>query len=88
MATCPSCGANSRTDDGFTVDNVLEAKPLGTFSLAGNQPKVSAVSRLRMAHTCGWSVTGHIEDDDFVVDRDQEPETHDPAIHSGPREVD
>lgn len=34
---CPMCG-----NVGFTVSWVLRAKPIGTFSLAGQQMKVSA----------------------------------------------
>lgn len=69
MATCPSCGASSRTDPTFAVEPALTARPPGTWSLAGAQVKTSAVSTLRLSHgACGWSVTGRIDGDHFVAD--------------------
>lgn len=68
MATCPNCNTSSRTDpDALSVDRVLEARPLGTWSLAGAQLKTSAVERLRLSCRCGWSVLGYVnEDEDFM----------------------
>ena len=69
MATCPSCGANSRTDPTFEIREAFLASPLGTYSLAGAQVKASARKTLRLTHgACGWNVTGHIEGDQFVAD--------------------
>ena len=69
MATCPSCGTKSREDPtAMTVEEVLVAKPVGTFSLAGVGMKFSAAARLKLACRCGWSVLGHIEGDHFVAD--------------------
>lgn len=36
---CPSCG----TKGSLTLEMRLRAKPLGTYSLAGMQPKVAAI---------------------------------------------
>jgi hypothetical protein len=76
MATCPDCGASSRTDStAFEIRKTLVASPIGSFSLAGAQMKVSAreVLVLQCAH-CGWHVIGHLEVDEdgtprnFVAD--------------------
>lgn len=69
MATCPNCGASSRTDPTFTVALVegLIAKPLGTFSVAGAGLKTVAVQRMRLSHgACGWSIDGWLEGGSFV----------------------
>lgn len=68
MATCPACGANSRTDPSFTVTDALVAKPLGTWSLAGVGMKTVATSTLRLSHSCGWSIDGGVRDGDFYGD--------------------
>lgn len=58
--TCPQCGST-----GFRVEYVLAAKPLGTFSLAGAQMKVSAVRAPKIVcglsedQGCGASAVGH-----------------------------
>lgn len=70
MATCPSCGANSRTDPTFVVEESLVAKPLGSYSLAGVQVKVSAVKKMVLKHSCGWFIEGHIEGDYFVAEKE------------------
>jgi hypothetical protein len=68
MATCPKCKTSSRVDPGaLVVEEVIVAKPVGTFSLAGAQMKFAATERLRCTK-CGWSVLGHIEDDQFFAD--------------------
>lgn len=78
MATCPTCGASSRTDPTFEVTRTLVAKPLGTFSIAGAQMKTVATERLVLTHVgpadkpCGWSVAGHIDGDHFVADQPRE----------------
>ncbi len=58
MADCPQC----RTQGTISVRLVLVAKPLGSFSLAGEQMKVSA-RRAAVAEcsSCGLSVSGHLE---------------------------
>lgn len=67
MATCPNCGVRSReVDDAIWVSPVLEARPIGTFSVAGATPKVSATFTLRMYCRCGWSIAGWLEDETFV----------------------
>lgn len=68
MATCPNCGASSRTDPTFSVEEVLISKPPGTFSIAGVQTKVVATQTLRLSHSCGWSILGYIDDESFVGD--------------------
>lgn len=69
MATCPQCGADSKLDPTFAVVWVMVAQPLGTFSLAGVQPKVSVREVPELRHErCGWSVRGRIEGDYFVAD--------------------
>ena len=68
MATCPACGANSRSDATFALQEVLVPKDIGTFSLAGAPMKVAASSAMRLAHSCGWSVLGHIDGESFIAD--------------------
>jgi hypothetical protein len=57
---CPRCGST-----GFRVESVLVAKPLGSFSLAGAQMKVSATTApkitcgLSAEQGCGASAVGH-----------------------------
>jgi hypothetical protein len=71
MATCPNCRTSSRTaPDAITVEQVLAARPLGTWSLSGAGMKTSAVATLRMSCRCGWSILGRIEGDSFVGDPD------------------
>lgn len=67
MATCPSCGANSPTDPTFAIEDALVAMPVGTYSLAGVQGKPSVTKTLRLSHSCGWSVTGHVDGEDFIA---------------------
>jgi len=73
MATCPSCGANSRTDPTFEITEAFVAKPLGTYSLAGVQNKAVVTRTLRLTHSCGWAVIGHIDGDHFVADAPAPP---------------
>lgn len=69
MATCPNCGAHGYPPNaGFTLDTVLTAKPLGTWSVAGAQSKTVATARPRLAHSCGWSILGQVDDRHFVAD--------------------
>jgi hypothetical protein len=57
-ADCPRCQASGT----ISVRRVLTAKPLGTFSLAGAQIKVSAVeSAVAECSACDLSVVGHLE---------------------------
>jgi hypothetical protein len=51
----------------MTVQPVLVASPVGTYSLAGVQTKVSAGRAYRLACRCGWNVTGQIEGDQFIA---------------------
>ena len=69
MATCPECGVSSRQDPtAITVEPVFVAKPIGTFSVAGAQMKVSAYQRLQMSCRCGWKILGYIDGDHFIAD--------------------
>ena len=70
MATCPSCGANSRSDPGFVVETVLKTKPWGAYSLDGVQVKVVVTPGLVLRHSCGWNIEGRIEDGYFVPDQE------------------
>lgn len=68
MATCPECGASSRTDPtAMTIEPVPQAKPVGAFSLAGVQMKFPARTAVRLTCRCGWTVTGHIENNQLIV---------------------
>lgn len=81
MATCPRCGSQGT----LAVGVQLVAKPIGSFSLAGAQDKVSAVEVARAdCSACGLSVTGRLENatlgpdgvtftgGHFVADRQQQ----------------
>jgi hypothetical protein len=73
MATCPNCGLRSRDEpDVMVVEEVLTAKPVGSFSLAGAQMKFSATKSLRLRCRCGWSILGRIEGDSFIADPETE----------------
>jgi hypothetical protein len=68
---CPGCGKR----DTLTVTPGFAAKPLGTFSLAGMQPKVAASMTLRITCDqgqggCGWTAPCHLDRDGkhIVVD--------------------
>jgi Zn finger protein HypA/HybF involved in hydrogenase expression len=63
---CPCCGVSSRDDpEAAEVTRVLEAKPLGTYSIAGVQTKVVARQRLQLRCTrCGWRTLGHVDSAD------------------------
>lgn len=71
MATCPNpkCGASTRVTPGIMeIVEEIVAKPLGTFSIAGNQMKVSAYTQLRLVcRACDWSTPGWIEGGHFVA---------------------
>lgn len=69
MATCPECGVSSRVDPAaMVIEDCLVAKPIGSFSLAGAQMKVSAHAMLRLRCVrCGWSIVGHLASDHFVA---------------------
>lgn len=72
MATCPNCSVSSRVDpDAMEIEECLEALPIGTWSLAGQQLKTSARTTQRMrCRICGWSILGHIDGETFVGRRD------------------
>lgn len=67
--TCPSCGAVGS----LSLDMQLVAKPVGSFSLAGNAVKVSA-QMLPVLYCieegCGWTKTGRVEDGYAVFDNE------------------
>lgn len=71
MATCRNCHVSSRVDpEAMEVDEVLEAPPLGTWSLSGTQLKTPVSRGLRLkCLRCGWYILGHIgEDGSFYGD--------------------
>lgn len=70
MATCPKCKVSTRITPGaMRVEPVLVARPLGSFSLAGAQMKVSARSALRLScNHCDFEITGRVEGSDFIAD--------------------
>lgn len=69
MATCPECGTSSRIDPtAMTLAPILQAKPVGAYSLAGVMMKAPVRLAYRLACRCGWTVTGQIESNQFVVD--------------------
>ena len=58
VMNCPSCSAAGTV----SVRLVLVAKPLGTFSLAGAQTKMSAVTAaVAECSACGLTVSGRLE---------------------------
>lgn len=70
MATCPSCGTSSRQDPrAIEIAEVLIAKPVGTWSLAGAQPKTVVYSGPQMSCRCGWSILGYIDADGYFRGR-------------------
>lgn len=69
MATCPECKVSSRVDNtAMSVDEVLVAKPLGTWSLSGVQDKTVATVKLRLSCKCGWGVFGIVKDGYFEAE--------------------
>lgn len=77
MATCPECGHRDRMTLDRTGDTTLVARPPGTWSLAGAQPKTSAVRAevLLLACDpdmggCGWSRRSYIDDGVLVALRE------------------
>jgi hypothetical protein len=54
---CPDCGAVGN----LHIDIRLVAKPPGTFSLAGNQMKVSASQLPVLECPCGFSLVGEFD---------------------------
>lgn len=78
MATCPTCHVSSRTDPtALSLEPVLQADPILSYSLAGVQTKVNAHAAWRITCRCGWTVTGQIEDGHLVV-------TPNPTTEGGP----
>ncbi len=58
---CPGCSKVGT----LVLSAVLVAAPIGEFSLAGAQPKVSArVSIRATCAQCGWTGVGDVEEDD------------------------
>jgi hypothetical protein len=70
MATCPQCGASSRTDPTFVVTEEIIGVPVDTEPdrrIGG--PVFDAEVRLRLSHErCGWSILGEIRDGAFYGD--------------------
>ena len=59
MATCPRCSAQGTV----SIRPALRAKPIGSFSLAGAQMKVSAHSGVVAGcSSCGLRAFGHLQD--------------------------
>lgn len=59
MKGCPRCGASGT----LSVHRAFEANPLGSFSLAGAQMKMSAREvAVAQCSACNLSVRGHLED--------------------------
>lgn len=54
---CPQCGSR----DAISLRPVLVAKPVGSFSLAGAQMKVSAQTGAVVECGCGFTMSGHLE---------------------------
>jgi hypothetical protein len=51
------------------ITEYWEAKPLGTWSVAGQQPKIVATVRHQLAcNKCGWSVLGQLREDGYFAD--------------------
>lgn len=66
VATCPNCHSSTRTEpECMSVSKALNAKPLGTFSVAGAQTKTVAIDCLKLECRCGWSILGYIHDNVF-----------------------
>lgn len=63
MATCRNCGVSSREDPtAMRVELVLDADPIGTFSVAGATMKVTVKESLRLrCLRCGWSIGGYYD---------------------------
>jgi hypothetical protein len=62
---CPKC----QEENTITIWAGLVARPIGTFSLAGAQMKVSAHRTvIAECSSCGLSVMGHLEDPTYADD--------------------
>jgi hypothetical protein len=77
---CPECGKRGT----LTVTKGFEAKPLGTFSLAGMQPKVAASVTLRITCDqgqggCGWTAPARLDPDGKHIVVDQPTSGSDPS---------
>lgn len=69
MGTCPNCGISSRVaPQGFTAEQVLVAKPVGSVLLSGSTMKTVATEKIRLKHSCGWTAIGHIEGSNYVIE--------------------
>lgn len=75
-AACPSCSAPAGS---LTIADELVVKPLGTFSIAGAQMKVTAATLpVLNCSACGLSVIGrydadgrHVEFPQPITDKEQ-----------------
>lgn len=64
MNTCPHCGSGP-----LQLNRSITAKPIGTFSLAGAQMKVSAVDQhILSCAACGWYAVGDVEGVEATAD--------------------
>jgi hypothetical protein len=69
MATCPTCKTRVGVTIQFTGETHLTARPIGTFSLAGAQAKVSARAypvALIEHPACGWSQRCYDRGDSYL----------------------
>ena len=65
MKPCPGCTAAGTV----TVQPVLVGKPLGTYSIAGVQPKAVAERKVALTCSCGLLIMGRLEGVVFDADR-------------------
>jgi predicted RNA-binding Zn-ribbon protein involved in translation (DUF1610 family) len=60
-AKCPSCGEGPNT---LWIEQRMIALPVGSFSLAGAQLKVSATTKpVLICVSCGMEIVGSFDDD-------------------------
>lgn len=63
-AWCPDCSAKGT----LKLISRLEASPIGTFSLAGATPKVTAREiPVLVCRACNYEIVGRFEDDGHIV---------------------
>lgn len=79
QSPCPVCHVIGRLD----ITMQLVANPIGTYSIAGAQTKVTAQQRPVLDCTaCGLHVVGTIEDDHAVFPSPEPRPASDPAANS------
>ena len=63
MATCPECGASSRTDPTFSVERTFTPTTLGRLQISAGEREIDMVQTLVLRHDrCGWAVSGHLDE--------------------------